>query len=288
MNNRIIAFIFAATALSVPALAQTAQLHAPSDLEKELAARASNVDEITLDKKMLSFASQFMNHKQTINPLANQDADATRKLIESLDGIYVRDYEFDKEGQFTAEQAEQLRAYYETNEWSPMVRDRDRKTGESSDIMVKLVNGESHGLLILDIEPKEISIVLIMGPVHMQDLHKVMGIAVRGSLTGGSLTGQGGMGDVSRQKVAQAREKEALAKEKEALAKQQESLAKAREALAKQKEAQAREKEALAKEKEALAKQQESLAKAREALAKQKGAQAKEKTISEKSPDSNQ
>ena len=255
MNNRIIAFIFAATALSVPALAQTAQLHAPSPIEKELAARASNVDEITLDKKMLSFASQFMNHKQTINPLANQDADATRKLIESLDGIYVRDYEFDKEGQFTAEQAEQLRAYYETNEWSPMVRDRDRKTGESSDIMVKLVNGESHGLLILDIEPKEISIVLIMGPVHMQDLHKVMGIAVRGSLTG-----QGGMGDISRQKVAQAREKEALAKEKEALAKQQESLAKAREALAKQKDAQAKEREA----------------------------QDKENSTNEKSPDSNQ
>jgi len=191
MKNRIIAFIFAATALSVPALAQTAPLPAPSPVEKELAARASNVDEITLDKHMLSFASQFMAHKESNNPLANQinpnaqqDEDATRKLIEGLDGIYVRDYEFDKEGLFTAEQIEQLRAYYETGEWSPMVRDRDRKTGESSDVMVKLVNGESHGLLILDVEPKEISIVLILGPVHMQDLHKVMGIAVRGSLIG--------------------------------------------------------------------------------------------------------
>jgi hypothetical protein len=182
MNNRIIAFIFAATALIAPALAQTAQLPAPSPIEKELAARASSVDEITLDKTMLAFAANFINHDKSSNPQANQDDEATQKLVESLDGIYVRDYEFDKEGLFTAEQADQLRAYYETNEWSPIVRDRDRKTGESSDIMVKLVNGESHGLLILDIEPKEISIVLILGPVHMQDLHKVMGIAVRGSL----------------------------------------------------------------------------------------------------------
>jgi hypothetical protein len=98
--------------------------------------------------------------------------------------IYVRDYEFDKEGQFTAEQIEQLRKYFETSEWSPLVRDRNIKAGESSDVMVKLVNGESHGLFILDVEPKEISIVLILGPVHMQDLHKVMGIAVRGALTG--------------------------------------------------------------------------------------------------------
>jgi hypothetical protein len=186
MKNRFIAFIFAIAAFIAPAFAQTAQLPAPSPIEKELAARASNVDEITLDKHMLSFASQFMNHKESINPLANQDEEATRKLIESLDGIYVRDYEFDKEGQFTAEQAEQLRKYFETSEWIPLVRDRDNKTGESSDIMVKLVNGESHGLLILDIEPKEISIVLILGPVHMPDLHKVMGIAVRGSLMGRS------------------------------------------------------------------------------------------------------
>jgi hypothetical protein len=104
-----------------------------------------------------------------------------------LDGIYVRNYQFDKDGQFTAEQIEQLRAYYESSEWSPIVRDRDRKTGESSDVMVKLVNGQSRGMFILDVEPKEISIVLILGPVHMQDLHRVMGIAIRGALTGGDV-----------------------------------------------------------------------------------------------------
>ena len=187
MKNRTIAFIFAAAILTVSALAQSAQLPAPSPVEKELAARASNVDEVTLDKKMLSFAANFIQHKKSINPLADQDDGATQRLIESLDGVYVRDYEFDKEGQFTAEQIEQLRAYYESSEWSPIVRDRDRKTGESSDVMIKLVNGESHGLFILDVEPKEINIVLILGPVHMQDLHKVMGIAVRGALTGGGM-----------------------------------------------------------------------------------------------------
>jgi hypothetical protein len=49
--------------------------------------------------------------------------------------------------------------------------------------MVKLVNGESQGLFVLDVERKEVSIVLILGPVHMQDLRKVMDIAVRGALT---------------------------------------------------------------------------------------------------------
>jgi hypothetical protein len=178
MQNRIATLVFCAAALALPALAQTAQLPAPSPIEKELAARASSVDEITLDKNMLAFATKFMAGKGT--------DDATRQLIENLDGVYVRSYEFDKEGQFSAEQIEQLRKYFETGEWSPLVRDRDRKNGESSDVMVKLVNGESRGLFILDVEPKEVSIVLILGPIHMQDLHKVLGVATRGALKGES------------------------------------------------------------------------------------------------------
>ena len=191
MRNRIITFIFAAATLIVPARAQTAQLPVPSPIEKELAARASDVSEVTLDKKMLSFAANFMDGKDKDDP--------TRRLIEGLDGIYIRDYEFDKAGQFTAEQVEQLRKYFETSEWSPLLRDRDNKTGESSDVMVKLVNGESHGLFILDVEPKEISIVLILGPVHMQDLHKVMGVAIHGDL--------GVQGDVDKAIDAEARAK---------------------------------------------------------------------------------
>jgi hypothetical protein len=56
------------------------------------------------------------------------------------------------------------------------VKERQRKTGESTDVMVKLVNGESHGMFILDVEPRELTIVLILGPVHMDDLSKLRGI----------------------------------------------------------------------------------------------------------------
>ena len=117
MKNRTIAFIFAAAALAAPALGQTAQLPAPSPIEKELAARASNVDEVTLDKKMLAFAANFIQHKKSTNPSANRTM-SHAATDRGLGRIYVRDYEFDKEGQFTAEQIEQLRAYFETSEWS--------------------------------------------------------------------------------------------------------------------------------------------------------------------------
>jgi hypothetical protein len=175
MQNRIIVFILGAAALAAPALAQTAQLPTPSPVEKELAARASNVTEVTLGKNMLAFASKFMNGK-------DKDEAATRQLIDGLEGIYVREYEFDKEGQFSMEEVEQLRKYFETSEWSPMVRERERKTGESTDVMVKLVNGVSHGMFILTVEPKELTIVLILGPIRMEDLGKLKGLGGLGAL----------------------------------------------------------------------------------------------------------
>jgi hypothetical protein len=177
MKNRLTTFILAIGALAATASAQTQAppLPLPPAVEKELAARASDVTEVTLGKNMLAFASKFMNGK-------DQDEAATRQLITGLDGIYVREYEFDKEGQYSTDEIEQLRKYFETSEWSPIVHERERKSGETTDVMVKLVNGESHGMFILSAEPKELTIVLILGPIKMDDLGKLSGLGGLGAL----------------------------------------------------------------------------------------------------------
>jgi hypothetical protein len=173
MKNRVSVFILALAALTVSAAAQNS-LPLPSPVEKELAARASNVTEVTLGKNMLGFAAKFMNGK-------DQDEAATQRLIQGLDGIYVRDYEFDKEGQYSMEDMQKLRSYFETSEWTSVVRSRE-KNGETTEVMMKMVNGEPHGLFVLDAEPKELSIVLILGPIKMEDLHKLSGIGGLGVL----------------------------------------------------------------------------------------------------------
>lgn len=157
------------------AAAQDSPLPLPPAVEKELAAKATNVTEVTLGKNMLGFAAKFMNGK-------DEDEAATRKLIEGLQGIYVREYEFDKDGEYSLEQIEQLRKYFETSEWSPIVRERERKGRETTDVLVKLVNGESHGMFVLEAEPRDLTIVLILGPVKMEDLSKLKGIGGLGAL----------------------------------------------------------------------------------------------------------
>jgi hypothetical protein len=175
MKSRILIFVLAAAAWAAPAQSQITQLPLPPQVEKELAARASNVTEVTLGKNMLAVAAKFMKGK-------DKDEAATRQLIEGLDGIYVREYEFDKEGQFSMDEVEQLRKHFESSEWSSLVRERDRKSGESTDVMIKLVNGETHGMFILEAAPKELTIVLILGPVRMEDLGKLKGIGGLGAL----------------------------------------------------------------------------------------------------------
>ena len=181
MKNAIAALFLVMVGLIIPAAAQNSPLPLPSPVEKELAAKASNVTEVTLGKNMLAFAAKVMNGK-------DQDEAATRHLIEGLDGIYVRDYEFDKEGQYSMDDIQKLRTYFETSEWSPIVRERDKRSGESTDVMMKVVNGETRGMFILDVEPKELSIVLILGPVKMEDLGKL-----------GGLGGLGMLGDIEKE-----------------------------------------------------------------------------------------
>lgn len=176
MKHRIAAVLLATIAAVAPALAQIAPspIPLPPALEKELSAHASDVTEVTLGKNMLGFAAKFMDK-------GGDDA-TTKQLIQNLDGIYVRSYEFDKEGQYSIDQIEQLRKSFETPEWSPIVHVRERGSGETTDVLMKMVNGESRGMFVLSAEPKELTIVLILGPIRMEDLGRLRGISGLGGV----------------------------------------------------------------------------------------------------------
>jgi hypothetical protein len=193
MKHRIVALILGAAALVAPALAQPSPspLPLPSPVEKELAARAANVTEVTLGKGMLDFAAKFMDSN-------DKDQAAAKQLIEGLDGIYVRDYEFDKGGEYSMDQVDLLRKAFETPEWSPMVHEHESKSGESTDVMMKLVNGEPHGIFVLAAEPKELTIVLILGPIRMDQLSQLKGLGGLGGVMGpaGPLGPTGPLGGV--------------------------------------------------------------------------------------------
>jgi hypothetical protein len=192
------------------------QLPATSPIEKEIASRASDVSEVTLDKSMLGFAGQFIE---------KNDDKSVKTLVEGLDGIYIRNYEFAKEGLFTKEEIDQLRSYFTNGgEWKSLVKERSKEDGESSDIMVKMVNGQNRGMFILTSEPKEISIVFILGPIQMDQLKNLNGLGAQ----------LGSMPDTAEMAHLQA-EMNANSAQLKAAAKSQKEAEKAKKDLEKQK-----------------------------------------------------
>ncbi|HTW49873.1 MAG TPA: DUF4252 domain-containing protein [Acidobacteriaceae bacterium] len=171
MKKVIIHFVLLLTGL-LPFAALRAAAQSPDEppfpvtIEKQLATRASNYTEVTLDRKMLDFASRFMN---------NEDDAEGKRIIAKLNGIYVRTYEFDKPGQYTAEDLAAIRRQFQTADWNPIVKQRSKDGSDDSDIYLKVVNGDIQGMFILNSEPKELNFVYISGPIRPEDLDDIDG-----------------------------------------------------------------------------------------------------------------
>ncbi|MDP9192902.1 MAG: DUF4252 domain-containing protein [Acidobacteriota bacterium] len=147
--------------IAVPASAQRINLDFP-----DLAERASEVVDVTLDASMLRLAAKFLSG-------ADSEERAVREMIGGLDGIYVRSYEFDKEGQYDRGLIDKVRSQLGPS-WKPLVTVRS-KTKENVSIMADMRGDRVLGLVIIATEPREFTIVNITGPIDIDRLAELSG-----------------------------------------------------------------------------------------------------------------
>lgn len=135
----------------------------------KLDAIAKNRTKVTLDADMLRLAAGFLG-----NDKEDKDAAAIKSLVANLKGIYVRTYEFDKDGQYSQADIEPLRAYLKQQQWSKIVESQEDK--ELSEVYIQPLAGDRFGgVAILDLEPRELTVVYINGPMTIGDLEKLSG-----------------------------------------------------------------------------------------------------------------
>ena len=163
-----IALIALAAAL-LPACAQEIKL--PANLDA-LADKAANAVTVTMDKSMLQLAAKFLHEK-------DGDEAEVRKLIAGLDSISVRSFEFNSEGEYSAADVEAVRNQFKGPAWGRMLGVRSRR-GENVDVYLKDGgNGLVGGVVVIAAEPRELTIVHIIGtldPEHLADLGGEFGI----------------------------------------------------------------------------------------------------------------
>ncbi len=159
-------FALKAAALALLAASAWAQEIKMPDFDK-LAARAKETVDVTLDQSMLQLASGFLSKD-------DPDQAQVKKLVSKLKGVYVRSFEFDKEGEYSLAEVDSIRSQLKKPNWSRIVGVKSTK-GENTEVYV-LKNGDQiGGLVVVDAEPKELTFVHIDGPVDPAELTRLGG-----------------------------------------------------------------------------------------------------------------
>lgn len=126
-----------------------------------LAGKASQTVDVNIDEKLLHITASFFGN--------GPDEKEIKALINGLKGIYVKSYEFEKEGEYTAADVELIRTQLKTSAWSKIVGVVSKKDGDV-EVYLMSINNVITGLAVLSIEPKELTVVNIIGPVDIAKL----------------------------------------------------------------------------------------------------------------------
>jgi hypothetical protein len=139
----------------------------PPSIDK-LAAKASEVVEVTLDGQMLRLAGKFLSNR-------DPDEAKVKNLVTGLKGIYVRSFEFDKEGEYSPEDVEAIRSQVRGPAWSRMVGVVSKRDRENAEVYVRVEGDRINGLVIVAAEPKELTVVNIVGTIDLNELGELGG-----------------------------------------------------------------------------------------------------------------
>ena len=132
-----------------------------------LAAKASETVDVNVDERLMQLTAKVFSDKDS-------DEAAIKELVKGLKGIYVKSFEFEHEGEYSAADVESIRSQLRGPGWSRILSVNSKKDG---DVEVYLMtNGDQiGGLAVLATDPKELTVVNIIGPIDLDKLSKLEG-----------------------------------------------------------------------------------------------------------------
>ena len=132
-----------------------------------LAAKASETVDVNVDERLMQLTAKVFSDKDS-------DEAAVKELVKGLKGIYVKSFEFEHEGEYSTADVESIRSQLRGPGWSRILSVNSKKDG---DVEVYLMtNGDRiGGLAVLATDPKELTVVNIIGPIDLDKLSKLEG-----------------------------------------------------------------------------------------------------------------
>jgi hypothetical protein len=149
-----------ATAMAQNPRIQTSQLDA-------LAAKASQTVDVNIDESLMQLTAKFLSSK-------DPDERKVKDLVNGLKGIYVKSFTFETEGQYSPVDLESIRSQLRGSSWSKIVNVTSKKEG-SVEVYLMQNGVQISGLALLASDPKEFTVVNIVGPVDLEKLTELEG-----------------------------------------------------------------------------------------------------------------
>ena len=135
---------------------------------EHLEAKAADSVDVSLNGSTLQFAAKFLDGK-------DPDEAKVKKLIAGLTGIYVKSFSFKNEGAFSKADIDNVRSQLREPEWSRIVGVKSAEDKDTADVFVRTENGKISGVAVIAAEPKELTVVNIVGAIDLESLADLSG-----------------------------------------------------------------------------------------------------------------
>lgn len=154
--------LFAGTAMTAKAQGAKLQL----DQLDALANKASETVDVKLDERLLHMIPKIFTDKD--------DADI-KEVLKGVKGIYVKVFTFEKEGQYSQAEVESVVSQLSGSGWNKIVSVMSKKENQNVEVYLNTTGDLVNGLAVLSVEPKEFTVVNIVGPIDLEKLSKLEG-----------------------------------------------------------------------------------------------------------------
>jgi hypothetical protein len=133
-----------------------------------LANKANETVDVRLDERLMQTTAKFFSGK-------DPDDAEIKEVLKGVKGIYVKSFTFDKDGEYSSAEVESVMSQLRVSAWSKVLTVKSRKDGENVEVYLNLAGDQINGLAVLSIDPREFTVVNIVGPIDLEKLSKLEG-----------------------------------------------------------------------------------------------------------------
>jgi hypothetical protein len=130
--------------------------------------KASESVQVNVDQKLLNLGCRFLSSEEP-------DEAAAQKFCTSLTGVYVRSFTFDSDYAYPKADIDGVRNQLLAPGWSKVVDARSKKENTAVDVYILVDGGKAKSLAIIASEPREFTIVNVIGNIDLDQLHDLEG-----------------------------------------------------------------------------------------------------------------